>query len=431
MINLQKKPWVSYVLSSLIFACMISCENPLEKVNPDKDQGVLQIRIGLEMKIFTANARIQEVNTDDFLVAIKNVNDEVYLSFDRAADMPASISIYPGSYYIEIQSPNDMLPAFDNPKYFGQTELFTISANEVKVITASASLANCMVSIVYSQNVIDQFMDYYTVVSNSQGSVTFTSDEVRMGYFDLIPITIESFLTYTNAGGGYETKTLTGEILVPEAQTHYQVHIDGSLDAGSMSVSIMVDESYAIEVININDQGTTINEGLIAFGDLIITEIMYNPTAVSDTEGEWLEIYNTSSETIDLFQVVLKKGIEVQHIINENILIDPQEHIVLSRHLNATSSTDYVYGSDLTLTNTGDEIVLANYGTDGTDGQIVASVNYGNAEFPEGTGASINLDLNAYDVNLAQDGTNWCNSTLLFDTGDLGTPGVQNEICSQ
>jgi hypothetical protein len=431
MINLKKTPWVSYVLSSLIFACTISCENPLEKVNPDADQGVLQIRIGLEMKIFTASARVQEVNTDDFLVSIKNANDEVYLSFGRAADMPASIPIDPGSYYIEVESPNDVLPAFDNPKYFGQTALFTIDANEVKVITATASLANCMVSVVYSQHVMDQFTDYYTVVSNSQGSITFATDELRMGYFDLIPITIESFLSYPIAGGGFEMKTLRGEILVPEAQTHYQIHVDGSLDQGSMEVSINVDETYTEQIISINDQGTPVNEGPILLGDLLITEIMYNPTAVSDTEGEWLEIYNNSPQTIDLFQVVLKRGTEVQHVINENIFINPQQYMVLARHLNGTSSADYIYGSDLTLTNSGDDIVLANYGIDGTDGQVIASVNYGNAGFPDATGASINLDLNAYDVNLARDGTNWCVSTLTFDAGDLGTPGVQNESCSQ
>ena len=198
-----------------------------------------------------------------------------------------------------------------------------------------------------------------------------------------------------------------------------------------MEVSIIVDESFTEEIITINDQGTTVNDGLIAFGDLLITEIMYNPTAVSDTEGEWLEIFNNSTQSIDLFQVVIKRGTEVQHIINENLVINPQQHLVLARHLNATSSVNYVYGSDLTLTNTGDEIVLANYGTDGTDGQIIVLVNYGDIGFPDGSGASINLDLNAYDVNLAQDGTNWCTSTLAFDTGDLGTPGSPNEICSQ
>ena len=430
MIKSVKPAWVRYVLSSLIFACVASCENPFESVNPGADQGSLKIEIGLEMQIFTANARVQEVNTDDFLVEIKNTDDESILSFERAADMPLSIPIDPGNYYVEIQSPNDVLPAFDNPKYAGISEVFMITSNQETAVDVTASLANCLVSVVYSSNVVNYFSDYYTVISNSQGSVTFASDETRMGYFGLDPINIESHLSFLNGSGGLETKIISGGIPSPLPQTHYEIHVDATLDQGSVAISILVDETVLTEIVQINESGGGIAEGEIPFGDLLITEIMYNPTAISDTEGEWLEIYNTSSQSIDIFQLVLIKGTEVQHIVSENILIAPQQHLVLARHLNATNALSYVYGSDLTLTNTGDDLVLANYGTDGTDGQVIARVNYGDAGFPDGSGASISLNPASYEVNQAQLGENWCVSTLPFDTGDLGTPGILNEDCN-
>jgi len=330
MRNLLKSAWVSYALSSLIFACMISCENPLERDYPGADQGILKIEIGLEMKILTASARLKEVNTDDFQVAIRNTNDELYLSFDRAADMPQNIPIDPGSYYVEVQSPNDVFPAFDNPKYFGKSDLFSIVPNQETSVTVTASLANCMVSVVYSQNVIDYFSDFFTLISNIQGSITFTSDEVRMGYLGLDPISIESHLSYETGTGGQETKIISGEIPAPVAQTHYEIHIDATLDQGSATISILVDESVLTEIVVINETGGGVVEGAVPFGGLLITEIMYNPTAVTDSEGEWIEIYNNSAQSIDVFQLVLKKGTEVQHIITENILIDPQQHLVLA-----------------------------------------------------------------------------------------------------
>jgi hypothetical protein len=431
MINLKKTAWVNYVLSIMVLVCMNACENPLKNVNPGADQGLLKIEIGVEMKIFTANARMQAVFTDNFLVSVKDVNDEVYLSFDRAVDMPPGISIDPGDYYVEVQSPNDVYPAFDNPKYFGRSDVFTIGSNEEKAVTVTASLANCMVSVIYSQNVIDNFVDYYTVVFNSQGSITFSSEETRTGYFDLLPLSVEAHLSHLLGDGSLVTKIINGEILLPVAQTHYEIHIDGSLDPGTALISIMADETFLTEIIDISDQGIIVNEGDVPYGALLITEIMYNPTAISDTEGEWLEIYNTSTQPVDLFQLVLKKGTEVQHIVNESILIDPQQHLIMARHINATVSASYIYGSDLTLTNTGDDLILANFGSDGTDGQVIAEVNYGNAGFPDGSGASLNLDANAYDVNQAQLGSNWCVSTAVFDTGDLGTPGIQNNSCTQ
>jgi len=431
MINLKKTGWVRSVLFILILSCMNACENPLEKFDPDYNQGVLNIEIGLEMKISKSNARYQAVNTDDFLVQIKTANDEIYASFDRAIDMPPDIAIDPGSYYVEVQSPNEEIPSFDNPKYFGRSEIFSIAPNESKSISVTAYLANCLVSIVYSQNVIDQFTDFYTVVSNNLGSITFTSDESRPAYFGLLPISIESHLSFQLGDGSLDTKILTGDIPQPTAGTHYEIHIDSSLDQGSMTMNLLVDESFTVELIEINDNGTIVNEGAIAYGDLLISEIMYNPSALTDTDGEWFELYNASGGPIDIFELVIKKGSVVQHIVSEHIIIDPAQYLVLGRSISASSAVAYVYESDLTLTNTGDEIEISNYGTDGTDGPTIAIVNYGGPDFPDGTGASLNLNATAFDVDQAQSGLNWCVSTIPFDTGDLGTPGSVNEVCNQ
>ena len=35
-------------------------------------------------------------------------------------------------------------------------------------------------------------------------------------------------------------------------------------------------------------------------GDLVITEIMNNPSPVSDTTGEWFEVYNITDTAIDI-----------------------------------------------------------------------------------------------------------------------------------
>ncbi len=43
----------------------------------------------------------------------------------------------------------------------------------------------------------------------------------------------------------------------------------------------------------------------IVAGDLVISEVMANPSAVSDTTGEWFEIYNSSGAAIDLNGLIL------------------------------------------------------------------------------------------------------------------------------
>ena len=82
---------------------------------------------------------------------------------------------------------------------------------------------------------------------------------------------------------------------------------------GTGSLVVTVDETLFSEAILLTEENGIPAEGPLAEGDLLITEIMYNPAVVSDTEGEWFEDFNAGSAAVDLFQVVIKKGIEVQH----------------------------------------------------------------------------------------------------------------------
>jgi hypothetical protein len=75
-------------------------------------------------------------------------------------------------------------------------------------------------------------------------------------------------------------------------------------------------------------------------------------------------------------------------------------------------------------------LILNEYGTDGTDGNIICRVDYGEAGFPTGlNGCSMQLAPDITEVDDALLGTNWCASTLTFASGDLGTPGTQNTTC--
>jgi len=48
--------------------------------------------------------------------------------------------------------------------------------------------------------------------------------------------------------------------------------------------------------------------------DLLITEIMANPTAASDSQGEWFELFNSSTESVDLSGIVLSDDGSNLHI---------------------------------------------------------------------------------------------------------------------
>jgi hypothetical protein len=251
--------------------------------------------------------------------------------------------------------------------------------------------------------------------------------ETRAGYFNQGPLDIEATLTYINGSGAPETIILTGTIASAVAGRHYEIHIEAEITGGYGSILLNVDESYETEVIVITDD----DPSGWHFGDLLITEIMYNPAALSDTEGEWLEVYNNSAETVNLKDLVLRRGSNNDlHRITTDLILAAGEYAVLARTATATDNTDYVYGSSITLPNTGEELILNTYGTDGTDGYVIFSVDYGAENFNTGlNGASLQLNQGITDAASAQLGTNWCAGTLVYNTGDLGTPGTANSLC--
>jgi predicted extracellular nuclease len=163
-------------------------------------------------------------------------------------------------------------------------------------------------------------------------------------------------------------------------------------------------------------------------GDVVINEIMQNPAAVSDTNGEWFEVYNPTSTGIDINGWTIKDDDFDSHVIANGgpLVIPAGGFLVLGRNadssLNGGVNVDYQY-ANFFLSNSGDEVVLLEGSTE------IDRVTYdGGPAFPDPNGASMSLKDPALDNNI---GANWCTSTTPFGAGDLGTPGAVNNCVPQ
>lgn len=164
-------------------------------------------------------------------------------------------------------------------------------------------------------------------------------------------------------------------------------------------------------------------------GTIIITEIMQNPYAVSNANGEYFELYNTSNNPIDLNGFIIRDDDFDDDTIKTTLIIAAKDYIVMARNndpmTNGGVSVDYQY-SGFFLANSGDEIVLVC--PDGI--QIIDSVDYDDGpNFPIPVGASMQLNPNEMTNSGNDVGSNWCWSSTEFGDGDLGTPGASNNIC--
>jgi regulation of enolase protein 1 (concanavalin A-like superfamily) len=164
-------------------------------------------------------------------------------------------------------------------------------------------------------------------------------------------------------------------------------------------------------------------------GDIIVTEIMNNPSAVSDSDGEYFEVYNTTGSDIDLDGWTISDNGADSHLIDGSVLVPAGGYALLGNNAdtgtNGGAPVDYSYGSGWFLSNGGDEVIL----TDPSGAEIDRVEYDGGPNFPDPNGASMNLDPMALDFTSNDDGSNWCTSTSAYGDGDLGTPGAANDMC--
>jgi len=155
---------------------------------------------------------------------------------------------------------------------------------------------------------------------------------------------------------------------------------------------------------------------------VVINEIMLNPLSVGDELGEWIEIYNNSDEVIDLQNWYIQDAGTDLHIIQESLILSPEDFLVLGINADETVNggvdVDYQY-SNFYLDNSEDEIMILS-----PDGVLMDSLAYNDGLFfPNLEGSAMAL----LDANMENScGFSWREATSTYGNGDLGSPGQGN-----
>ena len=199
-------------------------------------------------------------------------------------------------------------------------------------------------------------------------------------------------------------------------------HFNNAINAGSNS---SVSQSIANALHDASDHlpvymNIWFEDFSLSEQNVVITEIMVNPASVSDSYGEWFEVTNISDQVISMQGWEIKDYSLDSHIIqmdNESSMIEPGQYFVLARNgdpsINGGINVDYVY-DNFSLSNTQDQIILLD-----SNGATVDAVDY-TSDWNFSSGMSMEIHDIESDNSLIE---NWSPSTLLFGTGDYGTPG--------
>jgi len=151
---------------------------------------------------------------------------------------------------------------------------------------------------------------------------------------------------------------------------------------------------------------------------LLITEFLADPKSVNDSSGEWLELYNPTTDPVNLRGWTLADLGSDRHTIPIDLTIPPGAYLVLGRNAEISSNggapVGYIY-SDIALANSADELLLL-----APDGTEVDRVTWGSD-----SGSSITAGV-SLERTMLDDPATWLASPLAWpgSAGDTGTPGT-------
>lgn len=184
-----------------------------------------------------------------------------------------------------------------------------------------------------------------------------------------------------------------------------------------------------------NDCNGLADEGAWSYGDLVVTEILQNPLALLDPEGEWFEVLNVSGRDLDLRGLTFSSDADgdwFQVSANAPISLAADARMVLGPNpewfSNGNVTVGYGYNAhDMLLTNESDEILIF------ADDLLIDAVVWDDGEtMPDPSGASMTLDSSLSDADSNDDASAWCVATAPWTDkleADLGSPGEENELC--
>lgn len=237
----------------------------------------------------------------------------------------------------------------------------------------------------------------------------------------------------TGASGGADVTPGSDEAEPTDADSGSTSAADGS---SSESATTEPDDTSAGECdppcdpqVSVCEASQCVPPGPPLPGDVVITELMPNPSLVTDDDGEWIELTNVGTEPVDLEGCALYDDGNDEDIIDTGaaLVVPPGGQVVFGKLADVALNggipgVAYAFGTSYTLTNTDDEVRLE------CGGMVIDEVAY-LVSWPFADGVAMQLGLASLDAAANDALESWCAASAAYGLGDLGTPGLANAGC--
>ena len=164
----------------------LSCTEDRNSLYPT---GVLYLNIEEDATLYTKAQT--GVTFESLRVDVLDMNRDTIDTYkDYLSDVKGQRMTLPvGKYIVAVSSNHTGEAGWETPLYQGEEEV-EVKQGEITSAQVVCKIANTKVSVLYSEDMKNYFSHYGTTVSNTSGSLTFTRDEYRSGYFTPEELTV-------------------------------------------------------------------------------------------------------------------------------------------------------------------------------------------------------------------------------------------------
>ncbi|MBK9647520.1 MAG: hypothetical protein IPO67_20565 [Deltaproteobacteria bacterium] len=207
------------------------------------------------------------------------------------------------------------------------------------------------------------------------------------------------------------------------------------------------------------DEGNTTEGACYSGGELALSELMIDPSALGDPNGEWLELWNLSADDLNLRGLVIAQSHtsgDAEFVIADDLdLLSGTAAVLCYDDAALGAACDYVYGSDYGLESPFGESFDPSFVLT-SDASATYTLRFTGVDYPTVTldtvspdartspsggwptpSAGYSLELSKNHLNAADNdsGARWCRTTATAYTTsgslkDYGTPGATN-VCAK
>lgn len=248
--------------------------------------------------VSTRNSRKEysSVTPSDLSLKLSSADGTYSRTWESVSAFPTNQDFAVGQYLVEAFYGDESAEGFDAPYFYGSQQIL-VKENEQTRVTLTASLANAMIDITYTQAFQDYMTSYSAEVHSAGGAyTTYSSDETRPVYIKAGQAEVSvDFVKPNGKGAKVEVANFKAE-----PRHFYHLTVDMSQGSGVIeSLIVTIDETVEEETVEID------------ISDEVLNTSAPEVTAEGFVSGEQFSFFPGNNQGQDkIFNIIARGGLK-------------------------------------------------------------------------------------------------------------------------